>query len=306
MDSYGWLSGALRCPACHAPLDVEATGLRCSAGHAWPLAGTTAVLLPSSVAASDAAQFYEDGEAQRLGRDEEAIDANSERWVREFVGRLGDVDVLLEIGAGRGAFDGIHPRHVALDISGPALRAYATSRTVQGDAANLPFRDGAVSAIFSVFALEHVPDPERALAEVHRVLAPGGEALLYPAWFVRRWASRGIEVRPRAELRPLERAERLTIPLRNTRAWRLARILPGRVLREAGLRRGARDLPLAYGRRQPNFDVYLGPDSDACNALDPEAVSSWFVSRGYEDLRREGLAARLLYGYEPVHVRKPA
>lgn len=44
----------------------------------------------------------------------------------------------------------------------------------QGDLMNLPFRDGEFSYILCWGVLMHVPDVERALAELARVLAPGG------------------------------------------------------------------------------------------------------------------------------------
>ena len=42
---------------------------------------------------------------------------------------------------------------------------------------DLPFGDGSFGAVLSVQSIEHVPDPERVLAEVQRVLEPGGVAV---------------------------------------------------------------------------------------------------------------------------------
>lgn len=50
-----------------------------------------------------------------------------------------------------------------------------------GDALALPFADGAFDAVVSVFGVIFVPDPARAIAEILRVLAPGGRAVL-SAW----------------------------------------------------------------------------------------------------------------------------
>jgi ubiquinone/menaquinone biosynthesis C-methylase UbiE len=44
----------------------------------------------------------------------------------------------------------------------------------QGDAQNLPFIDGAFDAAIIAFALCTIPDPPRALDEVHRVVRSGG------------------------------------------------------------------------------------------------------------------------------------
>jgi SAM-dependent methyltransferase len=41
----------------------------------------------------------------------------------------------------------------------------------------LPFPAGSFGSVLSVQSLEHVPDPERVVSEVRRVLAPGGVAL---------------------------------------------------------------------------------------------------------------------------------
>ncbi|HEY6867407.1 MAG TPA: class I SAM-dependent methyltransferase [Candidatus Eisenbacteria bacterium] len=46
------------------------------------------------------------------------------------------------------------------------------------DLLRLPCRDGAFDAVLCSHVLEHVADVRRALAEIHRVLAPGGWAIL--------------------------------------------------------------------------------------------------------------------------------
>jgi ubiquinone/menaquinone biosynthesis C-methylase UbiE len=55
---------------------------------------------------------------------------------------------------------------------------------VAGDAMELPFADDAFDAVLSVFGIIFVPDAERALGEVFRVLRPGGRALI-AAWVPR-------------------------------------------------------------------------------------------------------------------------
>ena len=49
---------------------------------------------------------------------------------------------------------------------------------VQADAQRLPFRDRSADAIVSTEAFHWFPDQSRALAEFHRVLAPGGRVLI--------------------------------------------------------------------------------------------------------------------------------
>lgn len=55
---------------------------------------------------------------------------------------------------------------------------------IRADAMDLLFRDAYFDSCFSFNAFEHIPDPERAFAEVARVLRPGGVAYitLDPVW----------------------------------------------------------------------------------------------------------------------------
>lgn len=45
---------------------------------------------------------------------------------------------------------------------------------VQANVESLPFDDAAFDAAFSTLSFLHYPQPERVLAEIHRVLVPGG------------------------------------------------------------------------------------------------------------------------------------
>jgi ubiquinone/menaquinone biosynthesis C-methylase UbiE len=50
--------------------------------------------------------------------------------------------------------------------------------SVRGDAARLPFATGSVSAVHAGAAIHCWPAPELAMAEIARVLKPGGRAVL--------------------------------------------------------------------------------------------------------------------------------
>jgi ubiquinone/menaquinone biosynthesis C-methylase UbiE len=49
---------------------------------------------------------------------------------------------------------------------------------VRGDAADLPFRDGSFDAVCCFAALYLIEEPLQAVAEIARVLAPGGRVAL--------------------------------------------------------------------------------------------------------------------------------
>jgi malonyl-CoA O-methyltransferase len=96
---------------------------------------------------------------------------------------------VLDVGAGtgallarlRGARPGLLP--AAVDLA-PGMAALTRERlgpacaVTAGDAEALPFRGGAFELIVSTSALQWLPRLEPALAEVRRVLAPGGALVL--------------------------------------------------------------------------------------------------------------------------------
>jgi 2-polyprenyl-3-methyl-5-hydroxy-6-metoxy-1,4-benzoquinol methylase len=56
----------------------------------------------------------------------------------------------------------------------PGLEAYLTPEPVA-----LPFDEGSFDAVLSCGVLEHVPDPDGSVEEIHRVLRPGGRFYVY-------------------------------------------------------------------------------------------------------------------------------
>ena len=108
-----------------------------------------------------------------------------------FPWAIGDTDLhgdVLELGSGSGAMAvellDRYPdiRLTATDVD-PAMRAAATERLAryggraqvqEADATALPFEDASFDAVISFIMLHHVIDWEQALAEIARVLRPGG------------------------------------------------------------------------------------------------------------------------------------
>ncbi len=61
--------------------------------------------------------------------------------------------------------------------------ASAKAEAVKGDALDLPYDDGAFDFVIASEILEHVPQDDRAIAELVRVLKPGGRlAVTVPRW----------------------------------------------------------------------------------------------------------------------------
>jgi 2-polyprenyl-3-methyl-5-hydroxy-6-metoxy-1,4-benzoquinol methylase len=98
---------------------------------------------------------------------------------------------VLDFGCGNGAqtmeFISDGGRILALDIDETDLNALAGQMhaaetpsilPVLYEGGRLPVADGSVDVVLSYEVLEHVPDEEAALAEIRRVLKPGGEMII--------------------------------------------------------------------------------------------------------------------------------
>jgi demethylmenaquinone methyltransferase/2-methoxy-6-polyprenyl-1,4-benzoquinol methylase len=111
-------------------------------------------------------------------------------WKRALVGALpslpSPVCVDLACGTGDVAFllAGRYPGGVVtgVDLSAPMLAIarervrFANVRFEQCDMCGLPFPDRSVDVVTGSYALRNAPDLRNAIAEVHRVLSPGGVA----------------------------------------------------------------------------------------------------------------------------------
>lgn len=85
----------------------------------------------------------------------------------------------LDLGCGIGhSYELLAPREtVGVDIDPDALAGQERETRV-ADMRALPFGDASFASVLAVQSIEHVPDPERVLAEVSRVLEPAGVAVL--------------------------------------------------------------------------------------------------------------------------------
>src|SRR6201988_4703071 len=105
-------------------------------------------------------------EAYRRGADVIAFDQNA--------ADLNDVDEILQ----------------AMKDQGDVPES-ARAEAVKGDALDLPYADGTFDCVLASEILEHVPEDDRAIGELIRVLKPGGAlAITVPRWLPERvcWA----------------------------------------------------------------------------------------------------------------------
>ena len=112
-------------------------------------------------------------------------------WMKRVIGFDGFRGKdLLEIGCGTGTdllqFARAGARVTGLDLTPRSVQIAARRFEVHGlegkfgigDAENLAFPDASFDAVYSFGVLHHTPETGRAVSEIHRVLRPGGQALV--------------------------------------------------------------------------------------------------------------------------------
>lgn len=112
------------------------------------------------------------------------------QWLADQLRALPDA-VVLDVGCGAGhtsAAVAVAVREVvALDLTAAMLdqvqilaseRGLTNIRTQQGDVEDIPFADGMFDVVVTRYSAHHWPNPAKALAEIARVLKPGGRFVL--------------------------------------------------------------------------------------------------------------------------------
>jgi len=130
------------------------------------------------------------------------------RFYREVVALVGEAaadrpdPLVIDVGAGE-AFIARHlnlgrVRYVGLDPD-PAAAAFAVGQFgvayVIGDGTRLPFRTGAADLVLCLEVLEHLPDPDAALAELCRVGRRLVLSVPHQPWFALANLARGKNLR---------------------------------------------------------------------------------------------------------------
>jgi SAM-dependent methyltransferase len=100
------------------------------------------------------------------------------RLAAQLAGSRRVLDVACGAGYGTAMLAAAARSAVGVDLDAATVEyargRYGSAEFVVGDAAALPFEDGAFDLVVSFETIEHVPEPERVLAELRRVLAPDG------------------------------------------------------------------------------------------------------------------------------------
>lgn len=104
-------------------------------------------------------------------------------WLEDRLDRLAGAGPVLDLGCGRGYWmEHLGRRGVAaVGVEHDPARAAVAGRfgpVMAGDGAHLPLAASSVGLVWCLHVLHHLPDPAGVLAEVRRVLRPGGALVL--------------------------------------------------------------------------------------------------------------------------------
>ncbi|MCI0650730.1 MAG: class I SAM-dependent methyltransferase [Planctomycetes bacterium] len=168
----------LRCPRCRARLAREGAHYRCQECAAlYPLRGEVPWLRAAAPGhgeeaylASARGRLRRHGAAYRLlFRAFAPVLVTGPDPARRLAPAAAGPGPVIDLGSGN---DRRHPRFINVDL----LPFPEVDVVAEADA--LPFRDGGADALLSVALLEHTARPAQVLAEIARVLRPGGRLFL--------------------------------------------------------------------------------------------------------------------------------
>lgn len=200
--------------------------------------------------------------------------------VTEFVEQYGLKDKkVLEVGAGSGLLQDIVNDYTALDISASARRFFHKP-FVEASATNMPFPDNSFDGLWSIWVLEHIPNPEKALLEIRRVVKSGGYIFFRPAYDVDRYAAQGYRVRRYGDFDIWGRIKKATISIADSNAFYNLQARQVRAIRSIGSRWNGAPSRLHFIKLDANYEDYWVADSDACVSVAYHEIYRWFTSRG--------------------------
>jgi SAM-dependent methyltransferase len=142
----------------------------------------------------------------------------------------------------------------------------------------MPFADNSFDAAWSIWVLEHIPNPEKALDEMRRVIRPGGYLLLRPAYDVSRYAPKGYLVRPYSDFPWTERPMKAWAMLTDTEGFRS--LERPQILYLRSLASSFGPTRLHFSKITPNYTDFWMADAGATTSVSYPEVVMWFTSRG--------------------------
>ncbi|MEJ1157538.1 methyltransferase domain-containing protein [Prosthecomicrobium sp. N25] len=194
---YTAITDILACPRCRTKLARDATStLRCDNpdceqhGRPFQVLQGVPILVDFRESVLDEEVFFRHAAGSDLPRDpsQQTVSSRAKRFLFgtnqsaerisvEMVRALGARTArprILVVGGGE-IGSGARALYAAAEVDLVGTDIYASANTtLVADGHQLPFLDGAFDGVWIQAVLEHVLDPQTVVAEIHRVLKPGG------------------------------------------------------------------------------------------------------------------------------------
>lgn len=156
MKNPAVLEGLLVCPTTHEPLRFAGNEVVTAGGRSYPVIGGVPILRSGPVKTKDPRH------------ESHQISAAFQHYMRSVDGPV------LFLGAGSTSFRADN----VIELEYELFR----NTDVVADAHQLPIADNSVAAVMAFNVFEHLYEPARAAAEIHRVLRPGGRVVIHTAF----------------------------------------------------------------------------------------------------------------------------
>ena len=167
----------LICPECQSNVTIDNSVITCENGHTFNIINDVPVLLDE-----DSISFFkkdvDDAPSDMKRKYKKSVLSSCVVILKKFIGStlhmpiipevktaMTEKDWRLNIGSGVQANS---DKQVNLEID------IFPNVDIVGSATNLPFKDNSFEFIMNTAVLEHVPDPQKMVSEIYRVLKPGG------------------------------------------------------------------------------------------------------------------------------------
>jgi len=156
MKSPQQLEAVLACPITREPLKYVKGRMVSAGGRSYAIQDGVPILRPGDVT------------TMSPHHESNPVSDGLQRFMRSFDGSV------LFLGAGSTSFraDNVY------ELEYQRFR----NTDIVGDALQLPLADGSMAAVIAMNVLEHLAEPPRACAEIHRVLRPGGTVFIHTAF----------------------------------------------------------------------------------------------------------------------------
>ena len=253
--------------------------------------------------------FYDERRHETYAHDYGAMRADEHPYYPKLKAFIEKYDLgkkrCLEIGSSGGFFQDLVEDYWGTDIAENLAGYYHKPyRVAEND--HYPFEDEMFDAIWTITVYEHIPDLQKALLEIERLLKPGGVVFFAPAWQCRPWAADGYAVRPYGDFDWKGKLIKASIPIRDSILWRSMFIFPKRLFRQFLFLMGFRFSEIRYRKLKANYETYWVSDSDACNSIDPHDAILWFLSHGFECLSHPSVSRMFFVRNGTLVFRKSA